>query len=74
MLRMRMGEHAAKNGKCETKAKNIAQTGQKTIRYEESDKVAECTFNFSDDAGIDDRDGDVPGDCGDDAARRAAAA
>lgn len=52
MLRMRMGEHAAKSGKCETKAKNIAKTGEKTIRYEESDKVAECTFNFSDDQGL----------------------
>ena len=52
MQRMRMGEHAAKSGKCETKSKNIAKTGEKTIRYEESGKVAECTFNFSDDQGL----------------------
>ena len=52
MQRMRLGEHAAKSGKCETKVKNIAKTGVKTIRYEESDKVAECTFNYSDDQGL----------------------
>jgi hypothetical protein len=50
--RMRLGEHAAKSGKCETKAKNIAKTGEKTIRYEEAGRIAECTFNYSDDAGL----------------------
>jgi len=50
--RVRQGEHAAKSGKCETKAKNIAKSGEKTIRYESGDKTAECTFNYSDDAGL----------------------
>ena len=50
--RVRQGEHAARSGKCETKAKNIAQTGEKTIRFEEAGKVAECTFNYSDDQGL----------------------
>jgi hypothetical protein len=50
--RLRQGEHAAKNGKCETKAKNVAKTGEKTIRYEAPEKTAECTFNYSDDAGL----------------------
>jgi hypothetical protein len=50
--RLRQGEHAAKSGKCETKAKNVARTGEKTIRYEAADKTAECTFNYSDDTGL----------------------
>jgi hypothetical protein len=52
LQRVRLGEHAAKSGKCETKAKKIAQTGEKTIRFEELGKVAECTFNYSDDQGL----------------------
>jgi hypothetical protein len=50
--RLKLGEHAAKSGKCETKARNIAKTGEKTIRYEAEEKTAECTFNYSDDAGL----------------------
>lgn len=50
--RLHQGEHAAKSGKCETKAKNVAKTGEKTIRYEAADKTAECTFNYSDDTGL----------------------
>ncbi len=50
--RLKSGEHAVKSGKCETKSKNIAKTGEKTIRYEIADKTAECTFNYSDDAGL----------------------
>lgn len=50
--RVRLGEHAAKSGKCETKAKNIAKSGEKTIRYEVADKAEECTFNYSDDEGL----------------------
>jgi hypothetical protein len=52
--RVGLGEHAAKSGKCETKAKNIAQTGQKTIHYETADpgRWMECTFNYSDDVGL----------------------
>ena len=50
--RLKQGEHAAKSGKCETKAKNIAKSGEKTIRYESADKTSECTFNYSDDVGL----------------------
>jgi hypothetical protein len=50
--RLRTGEHAAKSGKCETRSKNIAQTGEKTIRYVDGERIAECTFNYSDDAGL----------------------
>lgn len=50
--RLKLGERAAKSGKCETKAKNVAKTGEKTIRYEIADKTAECTFNYSDDVGL----------------------
>jgi hypothetical protein len=50
--RLQPGEHAAKSGKCETKAKNVAKSGEKTIRYESGEKTAECTFNYSDDAGL----------------------
>ena len=50
--RLKQGEHAAKSGKCETKAKNVAKTGEKTIRYEAEERTAECTFNYSDDVGL----------------------
>ena len=50
--RLQSGEHAAKSGKCETKAKNVAKSGEKTIRYESGEKTAECTFNYSDDVGL----------------------
>ena len=50
--RLKQGEHAAKSGKCETKAKNVAKTGEKTIRYEATEKTSECTFNYSDDVGL----------------------
>lgn len=50
--RLRTGERAARSGKCETRSKNIAQTGEKTIRYVDGDRTAECTFNYSDDAGL----------------------
>jgi hypothetical protein len=50
--RMRKGEHAAKSGRCETRQKNIAKTGEKTIRYEFPDHALACTFNYSDDANL----------------------
>jgi hypothetical protein len=52
MDRLRRGEHAVKSGHCETKAKNIAQTGEKSIRYDLPDHPLACTFNYSDDAGL----------------------
>jgi hypothetical protein len=50
--RLRKGEHAAKSGRCETRQKNIAKTGEKTIRYEFPDHALACTFNYSDDANL----------------------
>jgi hypothetical protein len=50
--RIRRGEHAVKSGHCETRMKNIAQTGEKTIRYHSADHDATCTFNYSDDDGL----------------------
>lgn len=48
--RIAHGEHRARSGKCETRQKNIANTGQKTIRYTGAALDASCTFNYSDDA------------------------
>jgi hypothetical protein len=43
------GRKLVTSGKpCETKARNIAHTGTKTLRYADRS----CTFNFSDDAGV----------------------
>lgn len=50
--RLRKGEHAAKSGRCETRQKNIAKTGEKTIRYELADHALACTFNYSEDANL----------------------
>ena len=52
MERIRLGQHRAKSGRCETRQKNIAKTGEKTIRYISADRADSCTFNFSDDAGL----------------------
>ena len=52
LQRIRLGEHRAKSGRCETHQKNIARTGEKTIRYISADRAAACTFNFSDDNGL----------------------
>ena len=35
--------------RCETHEKHLAQTGAKTLRYAQSDVVAECSYNYSDD-------------------------
>jgi hypothetical protein len=50
--RIARGDRATKSGKCETKTKNIAKTGEKTIHYEADGRNAGCTFNYSDDAGL----------------------
>jgi hypothetical protein len=50
--RIRLGAHRAKSGRCESRQKNIARTGEKTIRYTSAERVDSCTFNFSDDAGL----------------------
>ncbi|MES2392595.1 MAG: hypothetical protein V4555_13200 [Acidobacteriota bacterium] len=41
-----------KQGNCETKIKNIAQTGKKTILFESAGTSMKCDFNYSDDAGL----------------------
>ena len=50
--RIAQGEHRVNSGRCETRQKNVANTGEKTIRYANGDKDAACTFNFSDDAAL----------------------
>lgn len=52
LQRIRLGEHRAKSGRCETHQKNIARTGEKTIRYLSAERSDTCTFNFSDDSGL----------------------
>jgi hypothetical protein len=37
---------------CETKTKNIAQTGKKTLIYWQGDVPYKCEFNYSDDASV----------------------
>ena len=48
--RIAHGEHRARLGRCETRQKKIAETGQKTIRYTGAEEDAGCTFNYSDDS------------------------
>ena len=43
------GEVLTGSQRCESKAKNLAQTGQKTLSMRSGAKVAECTFNYSED-------------------------
>jgi len=50
--RLRRGERAVKSGRCETRQKNIAKTGEKTIRYEFPDHALACTFNYSEDENL----------------------
>ena len=52
LQRIRLGERRAKSGRCETHQKNIARTGEKTIRYISADRTDVCTFNFSDDSDL----------------------
>lgn len=49
MQRLTHGERRARIGRCETRQKKVANTGQKTIRYTETAVDAGCTFNFSED-------------------------
>lgn len=41
------------NVECESKAKNIADTGKKTLTYTGSDGSGSCTYNYSDNKTID---------------------
>lgn len=43
------GEVLTGSQRCESKIKNLAQTGQKTLSMRSGIKVAECTFNYSED-------------------------
>lgn len=48
MKRLGGGDSAVGSGKCETKQKNIAQTGSKSITYVAGDASSRCVFNYSD--------------------------
>jgi hypothetical protein len=50
--RLRRGEHAVEKNRCESRQKNIANTGEKTIRYQSQGNTITCTFNYSDDAAL----------------------
>jgi hypothetical protein len=50
--RLRRGEHAVEKNRCESRQKNIANTGEKTIRYQAQGNTITCTFNYSDDAAL----------------------
>ena len=49
MKRLNIGDSKVNSGQCETKQKNIAQTGTKTIFYSLGPALSHCTFNYSDD-------------------------
>lgn len=55
--RVAQGERRAKSGRCQTHQKNIANTGEKTIRFISGDRTDACTFNFSDDSALMDATG-----------------
>jgi hypothetical protein len=50
--RLRRGEHAVDKNRCESRQKNIANTGEKTIRYQSQGNAITCTFNYSDDTAL----------------------
>jgi hypothetical protein len=49
MKRLSAGDSKVNSGQCETKQKNIAQSGTKTIFYSLGISLSRCTFNYSDD-------------------------
>jgi len=55
LRRLASGFDAVSANRCETKAKHIANTGQKTIVYKTgADASVNCTFNYSDDEKLQD--------------------
>ncbi len=52
MKRLEQGTAAVSGVRCETKLKNIAKTGVKTITYDTGTSTAMCVFDYSDDAGL----------------------
>lgn len=54
LQKLEAGSAAVEANTCETKLKNIAQTGMKTISYARDAVQASCTFNYSDDAALND--------------------
>lgn len=54
LKRIEAGAAQASTKSCETKLKNVAQTGKKTIVYRGAagDVAGECTYNMADDAGL----------------------
>ncbi len=49
MKRLGGGDSTVHSGQCESKQKNIAQTGRKSITYALGVALSHCTFNYSDD-------------------------
>jgi hypothetical protein len=56
LKRLILGSNAVRSGTCETRMKNIADTGAKHIAYRWSsgDSWSQCDFNYSDDAALND--------------------
>jgi hypothetical protein len=55
--RVHAGAAAVQADRCETKVKNIAKTGVKDVEYHAGttpDTYSSCSFNYSDDAGLND--------------------
>jgi hypothetical protein len=52
MLRLEAGAGAVNDHNCETKLKNISQTGSKTIAYALGPSLVSCTFNYSDEEAL----------------------
>lgn len=48
MKRLSVGDSAVSSGKCETKQKNVAETGSKSISYATGGVMSRCVFNYSD--------------------------
>jgi hypothetical protein len=47
-----LGQTVVATGACETRHKNIARTGRKTLAYETAAGVVSCGFDYSDDEGL----------------------
>jgi hypothetical protein len=52
MKMLGLGQAVVATGACETRHKNIARTGRKTLAYEAAEGVVSCSFDYSDDEGL----------------------
>jgi hypothetical protein len=52
LKRVWLGQAVVATGACETRHKNIARTGRKTLAYETAAGVVSCSFDYSDDEGL----------------------